>query len=111
MSAGTRVAHRLGSIDQIPVGEGREFTVGGRRIAVFRLRSGGVAATDAQCPHRGGPLADGMLGMDSVVCPLHGWRFTLPAGVAEVGDCDLVTHPARVDGRGWIVIELDAGPR
>lgn len=105
--ASARVAHhRLGPVGQIPVGEGRQFTVAGRRIAVFRLRSGAVAATDAQCPHRGGPLADGMLGMDSVVCPLHSWRFALPGGVAEVGDCDLVTHEARVDDEGWIVVDL-----
>ncbi len=109
VGAGARVAHRLGPVAQIPLGEGREFTVAGRRIAVFRLRSGAVAATDAGCPHRGGPLADGMLGMDSVVCPLHARRFALPSGVAESGDCDLVTHPARVDADGGIVVDLDAG--
>jgi len=104
--AGERVAHRLGPMDQIPVGEGREFEVAGRRIAVFRLRSGGVAATDAQCPHRGGPLADGLVGMDRVVCPLHGWRFALRSGAAELGDCDLVIHTTHVDDAGEIVLEL-----
>ena len=100
------VEHRLGAADQIPVGEGRQFTVAGLHIAVFRLRGGGIAATQAECPHRNGPLADGILGMDSIVCPLHNWRFALATGTAEVGDCDIATYPARLDAAGDIVVEL-----
>lgn len=104
------VDHRLGRVDQIPVGEGRTFRVGGHEIAVFRLRGGGVAATQAECPHRGGPLADGIVGLDSVVCPLHAWRFGLSTGRAESGDCDIAVHPCRVEAPGDIVVTLPAAP-
>lgn len=105
MTAAARAAHRLGPLDQVPPGEGREFEVAGRRIAVFRPRGGGVAATDAACPHRGGPLADGIVGMSSIVCPLHGRRFALAGGEAGGGDCRLVVHPAWVED-GQIVVDL-----
>ena len=109
MSASETVAlHRLGPIDQIPIGEGRAFEVAGHDIAVFRLRSGGLAATQAECPHRAGPLADGIVGMDSVVCPLHAWRFAFVTGQAEVGDCDIAVHPCRIDADGHILVTVPA---
>jgi len=52
-------AHVLGPLADIPVGEGRAYAVGDLQIAVFRLRNGTVRATQAVCPHAGGPLADG----------------------------------------------------
>ena len=60
---------RLGSIDDIPLGEGRVFRIDGRDVAVFRCRNGEVHATEATCPHRGGPLADGLVGDHSVDLP------------------------------------------
>ena len=54
--------YALGPLDNIPLGEARVFRVDGRDIAVFRCRSGEVFATSAECPHRGGPLADGLVG-------------------------------------------------
>ncbi len=74
----------LGPVDQIPPGEGRTFAVDGRQIAVFRLRDGRLRAVDAVCPHRGGPLADGLADDTVVVCPLHNHTFDLCTG-AEVG--------------------------
>ncbi len=99
----------LGRLDQIPVGEGREFLVGDRRVAVFRPRGGPVAVTDAECPHRRGPLADGTVGMGSIVCPLHGMRFCLRTGAAITGDCGgIAVHAARVTGSGQVVVALPA---
>ena len=45
-----RTGHRLGPLDQIPLGEGRAFAVGGEQVAVFRLRDGGVRAVSARLP-------------------------------------------------------------
>lgn len=70
----------LGPVDQIPVGEGRTFVVDGRQIAVFRLRDGSMRALDAVCPHRGGPLADGLVDAHVVICPLHGFTYDLATG-------------------------------
>jgi nitrite reductase (NADH) small subunit len=97
----------LGSIDAIPTGEARVFRVGERDVAVFRCRSGEVYATDAECPHRGGPLADGLVGARSVICPLHGFVFDLCSGEAPGGVSDrLVTHRARVTNAGELTLEL-----
>ncbi len=109
MSRPPVVEHTLGPVDQVPVGEGREFLVEDRRIAVFRPRGGPVAATDAECPHRQGPLADGTVGMSSIVCPLHGMRFCLRTGDAISGDCGgIAVHPVRVTGSGQVVVSLPA---
>jgi nitrite reductase (NADH) small subunit len=75
----------VGSVDEIPVGEARTFAVDGEQIAVFRLRDGSLRAIDAICPHKGGPLADGLADERVVVCPLHGHTFDLRTG-AEAGD-------------------------
>jgi len=58
----------VGPIDDIPVGEGRAYAVDGRQVAIFRLRDGSLRALDAVCPHRGGPLADGLTDAHVVVC-------------------------------------------
>ena len=67
----------LGPVYRIPAGEGRVFRVDTFDVAVFRPRSGTVHATQAWCPHLGGPLADGVVGNGKVVCPLHGYKFSL----------------------------------
>lgn len=86
MSA-TVTGESLGSLDAIPLGEGRVFRVCGEEIAVFRTRGGEVFATEAVCPHRGGPLADGVIDRQSVVCPLHGYAFDLRTGHAHGSAC------------------------
>ena len=70
----------LGPADAIPLGQGRAYTIGTRTLAVFRQRDGRVFATDNQCPHRGGPLSEGVLGNGRVICPLHGWKINLETG-------------------------------
>lgn len=98
--------HPLGPIAAIPLGEARVFRVEGREVAVFRCRSGEVYATGAECPHRGGPLADGLVGNHSVICPLHGFAFDLRTGKAPGHECDrLVTHRVLVTG-GELTLEL-----
>ncbi|WP_193047396.1 Rieske (2Fe-2S) protein [Mycolicibacterium baixiangningiae] len=90
----------VGSLDEIPVGEGRTFTVDGDQIAVFRLRDGSLRALDAVCPHRGGPLADGLSDGQVVVCPLHGHTFDLCTGAEAAGaELSVRSYPvAAVDG-------------
>ncbi|OGX39091.1 MAG: (2Fe-2S)-binding protein [Omnitrophica WOR_2 bacterium RIFCSPHIGHO2_02_FULL_50_17] len=70
----------LGGLDQIAPGQGRCFVVEGEEVAVFRPRSGGIFALGHRCPHRQGPLADGIIGEGKVVCPLHGHKFDLSTG-------------------------------
>ncbi|MGH3973342.1 MAG: Rieske (2Fe-2S) protein [Pseudonocardiaceae bacterium] len=75
---------RLGPIGQIPIGEGRAFAVGDEQVAVLRTRSGGLHALQAICPHRGGPLADGLIDGTQVVCPLHNHAFRLIDGLNNI---------------------------
>jgi nitrite reductase (NADH) small subunit len=56
----------IGSVDQIPKGEARIFKVDGRDIAVYLTHSGEVFASQPDCPHRGGPLADGLIALSSL---------------------------------------------
>lgn len=98
--------HRLGPVDQIPVGEGRNFSVAAQRVAVFRTRRGDLFATQADCPHRGGPLADGLVGERTVICPLHDWNFDLATGETKNGACGLAVYPVRaVDGEIVLTVE------
>lgn len=99
--------HVLGPVAAIPLGEARVFRVDGREVAVFRCRSGDVYAVEAECPHRGGPLADGLVGNHSVICPLHGFVFDLRTGEAPGRECDrLVTHRVLVTDGGELKLEL-----
>lgn len=95
---------KLCPLSAIPPGEGRNFDALGEKIAVFRTRSGGVFAVQATCPHRGGPLADGLLGGTTLICPLHAWKFDVSTGDVLFGDCGLKIYPVRVDHSGQIVL-------
>jgi nitrite reductase (NADH) small subunit len=90
----------LGSVECIPLGQGRVFVVGGLEIAVFRTREGRLRAIENRCPHKQGPLADGIIGADRVVCPLHAHRFSLSTGEgSEPRECVRVFSVADRDGK------------
>jgi nitrite reductase (NADH) small subunit len=95
----------IGNVDQIPKGEARTFDVNGLHIAVYHTHSGEVFATQPDCPHRGGPLADGLIGGTTVICPLHDRSFDLRTGKNLSGDCtDLRTYPVILRQDGGIVM-------
>ncbi|WP_210495585.1 Rieske 2Fe-2S domain-containing protein [Patulibacter sp. SYSU D01012] len=92
----------VGAAADVPPLEGRRATVDGRRVAVFRLPDG-FAATDAACPHRGGPLSDGIVADDCVTCPLHNWRLNLRTGRVAGQDAAMpLHHVVERDGRLWV---------
>jgi nitrite reductase (NADH) small subunit len=97
----------IGEIAQIPKGEGRTFAVAGRRIAVFRTQTDEVFATQAECPHLKGPLADGLTGGTTVICPLHERAYDLRTGRGLNGECSsLQVFPISLtlDGKIWIAV-------
>lgn len=103
----------LGSVEDIPIGQGlcfividplstnqnvkslnsvdngiERFNIGKEKVnkeevAVFRLRDGRILAVENRCPHRRGPLSEGVIGDGKVVCPLHGHKFDLHTGVGS----------------------------
>jgi nitrite reductase (NADH) small subunit len=98
---------RLGPVDDIPLGEGRAYAVGGDMVAVFRLRDGSLRAVSAVCPHRGGPLADGQIDLRVVVCPLHLHAFDLTTGCSTTGQPPLTVYAVRVDENNQLVISSE----
>lgn len=99
----------LGSVERIPVGEGRTVEVGGEAIAVFRTRAGELFAVQATCPHRGGPLADGIVGGTRVVCPLHSYAFELSTGEPLREGCPaLRTYRVSVSSAGEVLLTVPA---
>jgi nitrite reductase (NADH) small subunit len=99
--------YRLGLASQIPKGEGRNFQLGEQKIAVFHTRNGELFATQASCPHRQGPLADGLVGGSTLVCPLHEWQFDLTTGKTLNGTCNITTFPIQRGPNDELLVELD----
>ncbi|CAN3129601.1 Rieske (2Fe-2S) protein [Mycobacterium sp. smrl_JER01] len=96
----------IGQVHEVPVGEGRTFAIDGAQIAVFRLRDGSLRAIDAVCPHRGGPLADGLADGCVVVCPLHGHTFDMSTG-REVSGAEMAVRSYPVEAvEGVIRVRL-----
>jgi nitrite reductase (NADH) small subunit len=97
---------RITSCENIPLREGRAVRVGDLEIAIFNLGER-FLAVDNRCPHRGGPLADGIVSGTSVVCPLHAWKIDLQCGAVTkpAGDSPcLRTYRTRVEA-GTVMIE------
>jgi nitrite reductase (NADH) small subunit len=94
----------IGDVAQVPRGEGRTYDVAGLQIAVFHTRAGAVFATQAACPHKGGPLADGLVGGETVICPLHDRAFDLRTGSGPDPECRLEVYPVTLgdDGKIWL---------
>jgi len=97
-------AYTVGTVEDVPPGEGRAFVAGGVQVAIFRLRDGSLHATQAACPHAGGPLADGQTDARVLVCPLHLYAFSWTDGTSGAG-LQLRSYPVR-DVGGQIVVEV-----
>ena len=94
-------------VDEIPVlGARRVGRAAGPDVAVFRNAQDEVFALLDRCPHRGGPLSQGIVFGRSVACPLHNWTIGLADGCAQSPDEGCTPRfSVRVDGG---VVSLDA---
>jgi nitrite reductase/ring-hydroxylating ferredoxin subunit len=93
----------VAKIDQLPIGRARSCPIGDRRIALYHTPLG-FFATDNTCPHRGGPLGEGDLLGNEIVCPWHFWSFDVTTG-ANVADPSLhiPTHEVKIEGERVLV--------
>jgi nitrite reductase (NADH) small subunit len=98
-------AYVVGRVEDIPPGEGRSFVVAGTQVAVFRLRDGSLHATQAACPHAGGPLADGQTDINVLVCPLHLYAYRWSDGASTSGAAPIRLFPVR-ERDGDLVVEV-----
>ncbi|MEO9132563.1 MAG: nitrite reductase small subunit NirD [Sphingomonas sp.] len=89
----------IGWLHQIPLRGARTIPVeGGEEIAVFRTSDNRVFALANRCPHKGGPLSQGIVHGHSVTCPLHNWHIALTTGEAQGNDKGCTpTIPVKVD--------------
>ncbi len=98
----------IGILDDIPQRGARCVKTPNGRIGVFRTHDDRVFAIEDHCPHKGGPLSQGIVHGASVTCPLHSWVFSLETGKALGADEGSVkTIPVRVEA-GRIAISLGA---
>jgi nitrite reductase (NADH) small subunit len=97
----------LGPVSAIPARGARCVSTPAGKIAVFRTADNQVFAIENRCPHKGGPLSDGIVHGTSVTCPLHNWVFDLATGEAQGADEGRVrTYPVKVED-GLISIAPD----
>ncbi len=108
MSVQTSGTIRLASIEDIPEGQGREFHVGDRFVAIFRHKGQFYAMEDV-CPHAGAPLNNGPIYSGTVTCLWHGWRFNLHDGIcANLPKAPAVpTYPVTVQGQDLLSEALE----
>jgi nitrite reductase (NADH) small subunit len=97
---------RVTEAANIPPREGRAVQIGDDEIAIFNLGDRYLAVDNA-CPHRGGPLADGIVSGNTVICPLHAYKICLETGgVVKPDVCiRLDTYPVRVEA-GIVMIQI-----
>ncbi len=92
------------AIDDIPVRGARKLKTALGCIAVFRTAEDEVFAASDTCPHKGGPLSEGIVHGQSVTCPLHNWVFDLNTGQAKGEDGKIATFALRIE-RGRVLID------
>ena len=95
----------IGALADIPRQGARVVKTVQGCVAVFRTAQDQVFALSDSCPHKGGPLSEGIVHGTSVTCPLHAWVFSLETGQAQGADAGAVaTYPMRVEG-GRLLID------
>lgn len=76
----------IAPLEEIPVLGSRVLETESENIAIFRAKEDKIYAIKDQCPHKQGPLSQGIMHGDSVTCPLHNWKISLVSGEALGAD-------------------------
>ena len=89
----------IGIPDDVPAMGARRIVLRTGEVAVFRTRDGRFFALDDRCPHRGGPLSEGIVHGTSVTCPLHNLVIDLMTGAAaDPQEGCATTYRVRIEG-------------
>ena len=95
-------------VDDIPVlGARRVARAQGAEVAVFRTSTDKVFAVLDRCPHKGGPLSQGIVFGESVACPLHNWTIDLGSGCAKAPDEGCTQRFAVQIANGQVALDAD----
>ncbi|WP_034435082.1 nitrite reductase small subunit NirD [Candidatus Contendibacter odensensis] len=109
--------HEIGELDNIPRLGSRVVNTPYGDVAIFRAADDQVFALRDRCPHKGGPLSQGIVYGHRVTCPLHNWVLELDSGQAVAPDVGCATcYPLRLEnGRIWLglnnLVNLSAAPQ
>lgn len=90
----------VGQISDIPRQGARCVKNGAMTIAIFRTSDDRLFALEDKCPHKNGPLSNGIVHDGCVTCPLHNWVISLETGSAQGADTgETLTFPVKLDGQ------------
>jgi nitrite reductase (NADH) small subunit len=97
---------KLTSESELPApGQLKEFALGDKVICVANV-NGTISAMDNVCMHRGGPLGQGMLEGDKVICPWHLWEWDPKTGQASHNpDARIAIYPVKIE-KGEVLVEM-----
>lgn len=96
---------KVASIGEIPPGTSKKVEVDGKCVALFNI-DGELSAIQERCPHRGGPLSEGIVQGGQVTCPWHAWSFNLRTGDRvgfPPGMGKIQTYNVRIEGNDILV--------
>ena len=96
----------IAALDAVPVRGARLVKTAHGCVAIFRTAEDEVYALDNACPHKNGPLAEGIVHGRAVTCPLHNWVISLETGMVQGADeGQVATYPARIEA-GRILLDV-----
>lgn len=96
----------IAALEDVPARGARMVKTREGCVAVFRTADDAVFALDNACPHKAGPLAEGIVHGTKVTCPLHNWVISLETGEVQGPDeGQVATYPARVES-GRILLDV-----
>ncbi|MWB78611.1 nitrite reductase small subunit NirD [Pseudooceanicola sp. 216_PA32_1] len=102
----------IGHIDDVPLRGARLVKTPVGCVAVFRTAEDQVFAASNSCPHKGGPLSEGIVHGTKVTCPLHNWVFSLETGEAQGADAGrIATYPVRIEGKRILIDAASVGKK
>ncbi len=98
--------HEVCRMEDVPRLGGRTVRAGQTEIAIFRLSDDRIRAVANRCPHKQGPLAEGIVSGDTIICPLHARKINLESGEVLPPDSGCVkTYPVKVED-GLVLLRL-----
>jgi nitrite reductase (NADH) small subunit len=96
---------KLTTAELPPNDEAKEFPCGAKAICIANVR-GEFSALDNVCPHRGGPLGQGVIEGNKVVCPWHGWEWDVKTGEAvQDSKMKVAVYPMKIEN-GDVMVEI-----
>ena len=97
--------YKVCEVDEIPVMGARTVRFNALEAGIFRFSDGRIKAVENRCPHKGGPLSEGIVSGETVICPMHGLKISLIDGSALPPDeGNVKTYEIKTEGeKVWIM--------